>query len=195
MEECLEAVEEGNTFVGGNDSDLVHPIAAFHPSMEMISTVMDMDKQLDGGRQNYSQDLLLDAKKSISVNKNGAEFLMGNSEGKQTDMQNNNQGLLVNAKKSFSEGKNEEETLVGNSQQIVVHGLDGAYLMDKSKWPKLMFLSAKEALDSNNLEVLTQEESLVLQNNEVSSYLNLKKRELLTLVLAKAWVPKRGLPV
>jgi hypothetical protein len=123
--------------------------------MEMISTVMDMDKQLDGGRHNYSQDLLLDAKKSISVNKNGAEFLMGNSEGKQTEMQNNNKGLPVNAKKSFSEGKNEEETLVGNSQQIVVHGLDGAYLMDKSKWPKMMFLSAKEALGSNNLEVLT----------------------------------------
>ena len=45
----------------------------------------------------------------------------------------------------------------GPSWCLHLHGLDGTYLMNKSKWPKLVLTSAKEALDSDNLEVLTQD--------------------------------------
>jgi hypothetical protein len=44
----------------------------------------------------------------------------------------------------------------------VVHGLDGEYLLDKCKWPKLN-LSQKAQQESEEMEGLTQEESLVSQ--------------------------------
>ena len=51
-----------------------------------------------------------------------------------------------------------------NEQKIVVHGLDGSYLMDKNKWPKLTLPS--EAIETDPTEALTQEESLILGANK-----------------------------
>ena len=51
-----------------------------------------------------------------------------------------------------------------NEQKIVVHGLDGSYLMDKNKWPKLTLPS--EAIETDPTEALTQEESGCVSRNE-----------------------------
>ena len=57
-----------------------------------------------------------------------------------------------------------EEPLIPNDSHLVLHGRDGSYLMDKAKWPNLLLPSKMSVPDSEGVEVLTQEESLLSQN-------------------------------
>lgn len=53
-----------------------------------------------------------------------------------------------------------ETEILGNEKQFVVHGADGPFLMDKSKWPKLVISTETNSQDVEGLGELTQEESL-----------------------------------
>jgi hypothetical protein len=56
-----------------------------------------------------------------------------------------------------------EPQLIPSNAQFMVHGLDGEYLLDKCKWPKLNLSQEKTQQESEEMEGLTQEESLVSQ--------------------------------
>ena len=72
-------------------------------------------------------------------------------------------GDTSQAKLGSTQELGSEELLIPNESQFVVHGREGRYLMEKSKWPKLMLASETNAPDSEGVEVLTQEETLVSQ--------------------------------
>lgn len=72
-------------------------------------------------------------------------------------------GDTSQAKLGSTQESGSEELLIPNESQFVVHGREGRYLMEKSKWPKLMLASETNAPDSEGVEVLTQEETLVSQ--------------------------------
>lgn len=55
-----------------------------------------------------------------------------------------------------------EEELVPNEHQIVVHSLEGKYLMEKNNWPTLKLPNVDDKLEGDPLGVLSQEESLLL---------------------------------
>lgn len=61
-------------------------------------------------------------------------------------------------------GKDPPAQLKPNSSQIVVHGREGQYLMDKSKWPELKLPLAVTNCEEG--EGLTQEESLMVSPME-----------------------------
>ncbi|XP_066362446.1 uncharacterized protein [Miscanthus floridulus] len=56
----------------------------------------------------------------------------------------------------------EESILIPSDTQLLVHGADGDYLMEKDKWPKLLL--ASEVQDSEPIESLTQEGVLFSEN-------------------------------
>lgn len=51
-----------------------------------------------------------------------------------------------------------ENIIEGNNSQMVIHGKDGPYLMDKHKWPKLNLPLEKGIIGGDPTEVLTQED-------------------------------------
>jgi hypothetical protein len=55
-----------------------------------------------------------------------------------------------------------QEPLGPSESQFVVHGRDGSYLMNKCRWPKLDLPSGSILQDSEGVEGLTHEESLVI---------------------------------
>jgi hypothetical protein len=58
---------------------------------------------------------------------------------------------------------NEEQIMIPSESQVVVHGVDGAYLMEKDRWPKLVLVS--KVIDSEPVESLTQEDPSLLEKN------------------------------
>lgn len=60
------------------------------------------------------------------------------------------------------------EVLIPNDSQFVVHGREGSYLMDKSKWPNLCLPDESNNAATEAVEALTQEESLVSPTGEIS---------------------------
>ena len=60
------------------------------------------------------------------------------------------------------------DILIPDASQIMVHGREGEYLMDKSKWPKLLLPGEKEVQESEEGEGLTQEDSLISSKENVS---------------------------
>lgn len=52
-----------------------------------------------------------------------------------------------------------EQVMRRSESQMIVHGADGAYLMEKSRWPTLKL--ASDDMESDPVESMTQEPSLV----------------------------------
>jgi len=104
---------------GGSKNELsryVNPIAAFHPSVGMIN----MGQSKDGDRGQCG----IPSKKYSSITD---EKLLLNSE------------LGVDSKEIESDKM--EMMLNPSKSQIEVHGAEGSYLMERSKWPTLMLPS------------------------------------------------------
>jgi hypothetical protein len=66
------------------------------------------------------------------------------------------------------------KVLTQSDAQILVHGKEGCYLMDKCKWPKLTTPKEKECQATEEMEVLTQEETLV----KIQDSQNMQKTKL-----------------
>lgn len=58
-----------------------------------------------------------------------------------------------------------EMMLNPSKSQIEVHGAEGSYLMERSKWPTLMLPSENLTQEGENMGDLTQEESLTSLEN------------------------------
>jgi hypothetical protein len=48
-----------------------------------------------------------------------------------------------------------ENELTRNDNQYIVHGADGPFLMDKSRWPKMILTTEQESQDQEGMGVLT----------------------------------------
>jgi hypothetical protein len=59
-----------------------------------------------------------------------------------------------------------------SNSEFIVHGADGPYLMEKSKWPNLKLVT--ESQEDVPVESLTQEES-ILKNKGGSAKINMSK--------------------
>ena len=59
--------------------------------------------------------------------------------------------------------------MIPNEHQYVVSSAEGKFLMEKSRWPKLILASDKSGHDGEPMEVLTQEKSLVSQKVTVTN--------------------------
>ena len=117
-----------------NMGTLVTPIVAFHPEIGLVQ----------GGNIAEFPDLSKDRQMA------NQQLKVGGDEGS------------VEMPVNVADGDNTLRS--DNEQQIVVHGLDGSYLMDKNKWPKLTLPS--EAIETDPTEALTQEESGCVSRNE-----------------------------
>lgn len=82
--------------------------------------------------------------------------------------------------------KTDEETEIkGTDNQFVVHGVDGPFLMDKSRWPNLVSSADEGSQDQEGMEKLTQEEETTTlgdiqlsANREISPPNNRKSPEV-----------------
>ena len=59
--------------------------------------------------------------------------------------------------------------MIPNEHQYVVSVAEGKFLMEKSRWPKLILAFDNSGHDGEPMEVLTQEESLVSQKVMVTN--------------------------
>ena len=134
MEEQLGGNENSESINMRNMGTLVMPIAAFHPKIGLVQ----------GGNIAEFLDL---SKDRLMANQ---QLKVGGDEGS------------VEMPVNVADGDNTLRS--DNEQQIVVPGLDGSYLMDKNKWPKLTLPS--EAIETDPTEALTQEESLISGANK-----------------------------
>lgn len=112
----------------GNTKDASIPLAAFHPKLGL----MDMDTSF------------------LRSTKSGGKSLEPTRITKEV-------GTGLEDSQTNKEDQNEPEPIPVESQ-FVVHGAEGAYLMDKNKWPKLLL--ALETQEGEAMESLTQEESI-----------------------------------
>ena len=155
MEEDLEKVQ-GNSEVTEGESEQVvaTPLAMFCPGVG----VMDI---LQAGRQ-YNES---EARKE-SRRLNSDLMLEYNAAGNCTDgIHDKNQIVIPGGGVTDNIVENVIEEFDSHSDsKILVHGREGNYLMDKCKWPKLIIPIEKEVQTTEEMEVLTQEESLMSQS-------------------------------
>lgn len=97
---------------------MVTPLAAFHTELGHIS-------------MNRSPVVLIQDIPDMSLNKD--DHLTGKGAGVNLIRVDvgfvNNKGVELH---------NDKEKIIGNENQFVVHGVDGPFLMEKNKWPKLL---------------------------------------------------------
>lgn len=133
MEENLEAHNKGESQV--NDAAKTHPIAAFHPGMGMLEVDQFYDKE----------ELSTGLELQKVLQKLGEDAVMRADDEK----------IVLE--------EDEEAELIPEDHQLVVHGPEGKYLMEKAKWP-ILKLSTKKSGVEEPVEGLTQEDSLVSQD-------------------------------
>lgn len=78
---------------------------------------------------------------------------------------------------SEPESETKESPLMPSESQMVVHGAEGAYLMEKSKWPKLIL--ADECREDDPIETLTQEFAI---SEDTGSPVNKKLRAVISVM-------------
>jgi hypothetical protein len=124
MEEEMESGGRQEEYVQKKDL----PIATFHPTTRIIQINMNSEKALVCNYQTWDPTTtLIQAKKLF------------NEESVQTSQADREQEVL--GEEGILDDKKEEEEVVEDqmpTDKFVVHGREGAFLMDKDKWPKLL---------------------------------------------------------
>jgi hypothetical protein len=148
MEEDMKKIQDGN-----NENVFVTPLAAFHPATGMVD-VLQQEVQIGEGERNGSiKEIMTD----MIHDKSDGSFVKG--ELSPDVMTSVNEGISQEDMSDII--KETQGQLTPKDSQFVVHGRDGSYLMDKSKWTKLDLPSEKILQDNEGVEGFTQEDSLV----------------------------------
>jgi hypothetical protein len=153
MEEDLENLQ-GYSGVNEEDYEQVvdTPLAVFCPGVGVVD--------LQAGGQFYGDRVNGDSRGTTSEM---AQEVGEGADGSKDKEQGKAGGVIEGSK-----------VLAQSDAQILVHGKEGCNLMDKCKWPKLTTPKEKECQITEEMEVLTQEETLV----KVQDSQNMQKTNL-----------------
>ncbi|CAL4933356.1 unnamed protein product [Urochloa decumbens] len=200
QEDCMEDLVTNESPPRGSNSLVLDqfPLAAFHPTIGMIHLQENLEMNCPALEPNIQQTN--DTQQSESQMKKNLEVLPVMDNEVDSNGQNSQESVILSLEKSKGEkGK--------TTDKIVVHSLEGTYLMDKDKWPVLKLPeeqahSEEDMLDNTSnfsLEVITEEEDnqgwMEAQDRRKKIKLSKKMKKPVVATRSSTRVVRDGVPI
>jgi hypothetical protein len=131
MEDCLLQGDQVG-FKENVQGTLVTHVTAFHPEIGHINITT-------------SELRAIHLEKVSPIPGSGSQVAVVKSAGKLDVAESGKDEAIMN----------KECTLVGNDEQLIVHGVDGPFLMNKNRWPNLSLHTEQDSQSQEGLGDLT----------------------------------------